>query len=205
MINSCWGGRWSVRPTCVVDTFIGRSARLKLWTLEGWFASCTVTHLSIGSLHAYKMAVLGLVDCTWNVMAHAQKSDFVFQRNGRVHLNWQGRQFSRLLAAEVCASAVVMLDTTCSEVVWRVLSTHSIHQFPLHFSFCASPCAITFQLDSTRPSLLPSHPSQSARYPPTFPHNWQLLSFKSLEYLLELKCCTEDGGNVQTPLHSSET
>ena len=26
-----------------------------------------------------------------------------------------GRQFGRLLAAEVCASAVVMLDTTCSE------------------------------------------------------------------------------------------
>jgi len=28
-----------------------------------------------------------------------------------------GRQFSRLLAAEVCASEVVMLDTPCSEVV----------------------------------------------------------------------------------------
>jgi len=28
-----------------------------------------------------------------------------------------GRQFSRLPAAEVCASAVVMLDTPCSEVV----------------------------------------------------------------------------------------
>jgi len=28
-----------------------------------------------------------------------------------------GRQFSRLLAAAVCASAVVMLDTPCSEVV----------------------------------------------------------------------------------------
>ena len=28
-----------------------------------------------------------------------------------------GRQFSRLLAAEVCASAVVMLDTACDEVV----------------------------------------------------------------------------------------
>jgi len=28
-----------------------------------------------------------------------------------------GRQFSRLLAAEVCASAVVMVDTPCSEVV----------------------------------------------------------------------------------------
>ena len=60
-----------------------------------------------------------------------------------------GRQFSRLLAAEVCASAVVMLDTPCSEVVWRVLATHYIRQFPLHFSSRASQCAITFQLDST--------------------------------------------------------
>ena len=60
-----------------------------------------------------------------------------------------GRQFSRLLAAEVCASAVVMLDKLCSEVVWRVLATHSIRQFPLHFLFRASPCAITFQLEST--------------------------------------------------------
>ena len=34
-----------------------------------------------------------------------------------LHLNQWGRQFSRLLAAEVCASAVVMLDTPCSEVV----------------------------------------------------------------------------------------
>ena len=50
-------------------------------------------------------------------MAHAQKPDFVFRRNGRVHLNWQRRQFSRLLAAEVCASEVVMLDTSSSEVV----------------------------------------------------------------------------------------
>jgi len=37
-------------------------------------------------------------------MAHAQKLDFVFRRKGRVHLNRQGRQFSRLLAAEVCIS-----------------------------------------------------------------------------------------------------
>jgi hypothetical protein len=31
----------------------------------------------------------------------------------------------------------------------RVLATHSIRQFPLHFPFCVSPCAIRFQLDST--------------------------------------------------------
>jgi len=89
------------------------------------------------------------VDCIWKVMARAQKPDFVFRRNGRIHLNRRGRQFSRLLAAEVCASAVIMLDTPCSEVVWRVLATHSIRQFPLHVPSRASPCAITFHLDST--------------------------------------------------------
>jgi len=82
-------------------------------------------------------------------MAHAQKPDFIFRQNGRVHLNWRGHHFIRLLAAEVCASAVVMLDTPCSEVVRRVLATHSIYQFPLHFPSHASLCAITFQLDST--------------------------------------------------------
>jgi len=83
-------------------------------------------------------------------MAHAQKTNFLFRRNGRVHLKRQGRQFSRLLAAEVCASAVVMLDTPCSEVVWRVLATYCIRQFPLHFLSRASPGAIKFQLNSTR-------------------------------------------------------
>jgi len=29
------------------------------------------------------------------------------------------------------------------------MATHSIRQFPLHFPSCASPSAITFQLDST--------------------------------------------------------
>ena len=103
-------------------------------------------------MHAINARGVVVVDCVWNVMAHAQKPDFVFRWNGRVHLNRQGRQFSRLLAAEVCASAVVMvvmLDTPRSEVVWRVLATQSIRQFPLHFPSYASPCAITFQLDST--------------------------------------------------------
>jgi len=74
------------------------------------------------------------------MMAHEQKPDFVFRRNGRVHLNRRGRQFNRLLAAEVCGSAVEM---------WRVLATHFIRRLPLHFSSRASQCAITFQLDST--------------------------------------------------------
>jgi len=95
-----------------------------------------------------------VLDCVWNVMAHAQKPDFVYRWNGRVHLNRQGRQFSWLLAAEVCASAVVMLDTPCSEVVNRVLATYSIRQFPLQFPSRTSPCAITFQLDSNTASVI---------------------------------------------------
>jgi len=94
------------------------------------------------------------VRASWNVMAHAQKPDFVFRRNGQVHLNRRGRQVSRLLAAQVCASAVVMLDTPCSEVVWRVLTTQSIRQFPPNFPSRAAPCAITFQLESTNTMCL---------------------------------------------------
>ena len=87
------------------------------------------------------------VDCVWNVIAHAQKSYFVFRRNGRVHLNRRGRQFSRLLAAEVCASGVVMLDTTwfrgsvmgtgypLHQPVSPFTSTPVRHRAPSHFNW----------------------------------------------------------------------
>ena len=82
-------------------------------------------------------------------MAHAQKSDFFLRpKRSSPFKSAGGRQFSRLLAAEVCASAVVMLDTPCSEIVWRVLATHCIRQFPLQFPSRASPCGITFHLDT---------------------------------------------------------
>ena len=70
------------------------------------------------------------VDCFWNVMTHAQKPDFVFRRNGPVHLNRRGRQFSRLLAAEVCAPALVMLDTPRSEVEWEYWLPTPFASFP---------------------------------------------------------------------------
>ena len=103
------------------------------------------------------------------MLAHGQKTDFVFRRNGRVHLNRQGRQFSRLLAAEVYASAVVMLDTPCFEVVRRVLASHCIRQFPLHFSSPASPCAITFQTQSTSSSAAVRLPKHGFDYAPPLP------------------------------------
>ena len=63
-------------------------------------------------------------------MAHAQKPDFVFPRNGRVHLNRWGCQFSRMLAAEVCASASVMLDRPRSEETWEYWLLTPFASFP---------------------------------------------------------------------------
>jgi hypothetical protein len=91
-------------------------------------------------------------------MAHAQKPDFVFRQNGRVHLNRPrggGDQFSRVLAAKLCASAVSNVGYTMFR--GSVKSTgYPLHSpvSPLHFPSRASPSAITFQLDSTNTSVL---------------------------------------------------
>jgi len=51
-------------------------------------------------------------------MTRAEKPDFVFAaKRTSPFKSAGGRQLSRLLAAVVCASAIVMLDTACSEVV----------------------------------------------------------------------------------------
>ena len=44
---------------------------------------------SQGTLIGANLPTCSVVDCVWNVMAHAQKPDFVFRQNGRVHLNRQ--------------------------------------------------------------------------------------------------------------------
>jgi len=51
-------------------------------------------------------------------MAYAQKLDFVFRGNGRVHLHRRGRQFSRLLTAEVCGSNAGYTMFRGSEGYW---------------------------------------------------------------------------------------
>ena len=58
-------------------------------------------------------------------MAHAQKPDLVFQRNGRVYLNWRGGGSVQSTTGSR-ASAVVMLDTPCSEVECKTTG------YPLH-------------------------------------------------------------------------
>ena len=115
-----------------------------LWVFARWFLRycpiyITGFYLSHNFLTNFTFSSsaspVPLLDCVWNTMAHAQKKDFVFQRNGRVHLNQRGRQFSRLLAAEVCASAVVMLDASCYVLGRMVLATPPFGRFP----FTSSP------------------------------------------------------------------
>ena len=82
-------------------------------------------------------------------MAHGQKPDLFFRAKRTSPFKSAGGVTSVDCWQQRCAaSAVVMLDTPCSEVVWRVLATHCIRQFPLQIPSRASPCAITFQLES---------------------------------------------------------
>ena len=60
-----------------------------------WIISAVVIMIIVLTRHSAKR----MIDWVWNLMAHAQKPDFIFRRNGRVHLNRRKRQFSRLLAA----------------------------------------------------------------------------------------------------------
>jgi len=74
--------QWDTGYCCVY-------CRLRLSLLFLYFC---MAHFLSRKLRLYKCSdwKSPYVDCVWNVMAHAQKPDFVFRRNGRVHLNRQG-------------------------------------------------------------------------------------------------------------------
>jgi len=82
-------------------------------------------------------------------MAHAQIPDFVFRRNGRVHLNRRGASVHSTTGSRV----VRISGSNAGYITFggsaRVPTTHSIRQFPLHFPSRASPCTIRFQTHST--------------------------------------------------------
>jgi hypothetical protein len=80
-------------------------------------------------------------------MAHAQKIDFVFRWNGRVHLNRRGRN-----SVDCWQPRCAHQRYTAFRGSVRVLANHSIRQFPLQFPSLASPCAIRFQTYSKKVS-----------------------------------------------------
>ena len=121
-------------------------------------------------------------------MAHAQKPDLVFRRNGRVHLNRRERHFSRLLRSRGVRISGSSAGYTTFRGSVRVLATHSIRQFPLHLPSRASPCAIRFQTHST--ALVKTIQDYSSAVQPSYisPSGAiSLLSPSSLVSLMELR------------------
>jgi hypothetical protein len=102
---------------------------------------------------AHRTFLCGTVEASWNVIAHALKPDFVFRRNGRVHLNRRGASVqsttgSRVVRISGSNAGYTMFRGSVKGTGYPLHSPVSLH-FPSH----ASPCAITFQLDSTTRSL----------------------------------------------------
>ena len=95
-------------------------------------------------------------------MAHAQKQDFVFRRNGWVHLNRRGASVQSTAGSRGVRISGSNAGYTMFRGSVRVLATHSVRQFPLHFPSRASPCAIRFQTHYTSEDCMLSY-SQSSR------------------------------------------
>ena len=108
------------------------------------------------SIKRFIAILQAVVDCVRNVMAHAQKPDFVFRRNGRVYLNRRGRQVS------TTGSRSVGISGSNAGYVMFQCSVKGTG-YPLHSPF--SP--LTF------PSVRHSVPSRFSWTIPTGPSLWQ--------------------------------
>jgi hypothetical protein len=80
--------------TC--NKYLGKRVLL-LWKTNMYitYSACVFVVLIIQHAKRMRRIILSsvaclVVDCVLNVMAQAQKLDFVFPRNGRVHFNRQG-------------------------------------------------------------------------------------------------------------------
>ena len=85
-------------------------------------------------------------------MAHAQKPDSVFQRNGRVHLYQRGCQFSRVLAFLECGSA----ENDCSNTGWTVPSQAEDCWLPTPFASFPFTSPVHRRVPPDSVSTLPS-------------------------------------------------
>jgi hypothetical protein len=108
---------------------------------------------SVFVLHCIATRSLFLLDCVWNVTAHAQKPDFVFRRNGRVHLSRRGASVQSTTGRRAVRISLQGLYCSCEPVFCShvTLTGYPLHSLvsPSHFYSRASSCTITFQLDST--------------------------------------------------------
>jgi len=73
-----------------------------------------------------------VTDCIWNVMAHARKPDFVFLRNGRVHLSRQGASVQSTTGSRGSVKSTGLLTPFVS---FPFTSPPMRHRVPLHFNW----------------------------------------------------------------------
>jgi len=55
-----------------------------------FLSNCSWIFVLLTLSYRLQLHSLSYVEHVWNVMAHAQKPNFIFQRNWRVHLKWRG-------------------------------------------------------------------------------------------------------------------
>jgi len=113
------------------------------------------------------------VDCVWNVMAHAQKPDFVFRRNGRVHLNRRGASVQSTTGSRGVRISLQGLYCSCKPVF---CSHVTVTGYPLHSLVCPSlllPCVTVCHHISTGLYTQSSRSRPSALWVCTFrPTHW---------------------------------
>jgi hypothetical protein len=110
------------------------------------------------------LAVFWMVDCVWNVMAHEQKPDFVFRRNGRVDLHRRGASVQSTTGSRVVRISLQGLYCSCKPVF---CSHVTLTGYPLHSLVSPSlllPCVTVCHHISTG-----LYPTQIAN--PTFRDN----------------------------------
>jgi len=79
-----------------------------------------------------------ILDCVWNVKAHAQKPDFAFRQNGRVRLNRRGASVQSATGSRGARISLQGLYCSCEPVF---CSHVTLTGYPLHprFPFTSPP------------------------------------------------------------------
>jgi len=129
--------------------------------------------------HWHHSTISNKVEHVWNVMAHAQKPDLVFQRNGRVNLNWRG-------VSSVDYWQPRCAHTPCSEVGCKTTGyqLHS-HVFPSRPLSCVTVCHQVSTELYLGTSL--KHPDMSETPTSIRTFKWRLLWMKLKSSLRSMK------------------
>jgi hypothetical protein len=151
---------------------------------------CTVTN-SMHQLKYNKCCTIRhatcYADCVWNVMAHAQKPDFVFRRNGRVHLNRRGASVQSTTGSRAVHISLQGLYCSCKPVFCChvTLTGYPLHSLvsPSLLLACVTVC---HHISKAVYKLL--HVSAQSCHPQAVWHQQMTVSAAALQMPVDGKC-----------------